>query len=246
MLILGAGALARPDGAALHAAAFALAKEFGMITPDWNGFNVLHHAAARVGALDVGFIPAPGAKVTSDMLTGGVDVLWLLGADEIDARAIPRETFVIYEGHHGDAGAARADVILPGAAYTEKDAIYVNTEGRVQYAALAVNPPGEARGDWQIIQAVGATLGVVAPYASLAALRAELVALHPVFATAGSVTRFSMHELTTPAAGDVLLSDAPFASTLAGYYQTDPISRASPTMVACIAAHAASLPVAAE
>jgi NADH-quinone oxidoreductase subunit G len=246
MLIFGAGALARPDGAALHAAAFALAKEFGMITPDWNGFNVLHHAAARVGALDVGFIPGPGAQATSAMLAGGVDVLWLLGADEIDAQGIPAETFVIYQGHHGDAGAARADVILPGAAYTEKDAIYVNTEGRVQYAGIAVNPPGEARGDWQIIQAVGAALGAVAPYASLAALRTELVAAHPVFATAGTVTRFSMHELAAPAAGDVALSDAPFTPTLAGYYQTDPISRASQTMAACIDAHAAPLPVAAE
>jgi NADH-quinone oxidoreductase subunit G len=217
-----------------------------MITPDWNGFNVLHHAAARVGALDVGFIPAPGAKATSDMLTGGVDVLWLLGADEIDARAIPPETFVIYQGHHGDASAARADVILPGAAYTEKDATYVNTEGRVQYAGIAVSPPGEARGDWQIIQAVGAALGAIAPYASVEALRAELVALHPVFATAGHVTRFSMHELAPPAAGDVPLSDAPLMPALPGYYQTDPISRASPTMAACIAAHAAPLPVAAE
>jgi NADH-quinone oxidoreductase subunit G len=245
MLILGAGALARPDGAALHAAAFALAKDFGMITPDWNGFNVLHHAAARVGALDVGFIPGPRGQATSDMLTGGVDVLWLLGADDIDARAIPPETFVIYQGHHGDAGAARADLILPGAAYTEKDAIYVNTEGRVQYAALAVNPPGEARGDWQIIQAVGAALGI-APYHALAALRAELVAAHPVFAEAGHVTRFSMHELPPPAAGDVPLSDAPLTPTLPGYYQTDPISRASPTMAACVAAHAAPLKVAAE
>jgi NADH-quinone oxidoreductase subunit G len=179
------------------------------------------------------------------MLTGGVDVLWLLGADEIAAGAIPRETFVIYQGHHGDAGAARADVILPGAAYTEKDAIYVNTEGRVQYANIAVNPPGEARGDWQIIQAVGAALGV-APFHALAALRAELVAAHPVFADAGHVTRFSMHELAAPDAGDVPLSDAPFTPTLPGYYQTDPISRASPTMAACIAAHAAPLKVAAE
>jgi NADH-quinone oxidoreductase subunit G len=246
MLILGAGALARPDGAALHAAAFALAQEFGMITPDWNGFNVLHHAAARVGALDVGFIPGPGGQATAEMLAGGVDALWLLGADEIDARAIPPATFVIYQGHHGDAGAARADVILPGAAYTEKDAIYVNTEGRVQYAGIAVNPPGEARGDWQIIQATGVALGAVAPYASLAALRADLTAAHPVFAAAGTLTRFSMHEVSPPDAGDVGLTDAPFVPTLPGYYQTDPISRASPTMAACIAAHAAPLPVAAE
>jgi NADH-quinone oxidoreductase subunit G len=245
MLILGAGALARADGAALHAAAFELAQEFGMITADWNGFNVLHHAAARVGALDVGFVPRAGAQSTSDMLTGGVDVLWLLGADEIDARAIPRETFVIYQGHHGDAGAARADVILPGAAYTEKDSLYVNTEGRVQNAGIAVNPPGQARGDWQIIQAVGVALGV-APYASLAALRAALVQAHPVFGVTGTVTRFSMLDLLPPAAGDVGLSDAPFVPTLPGYYQTDPISRASPTMAACIAAHAQPLPVAAE
>ena len=100
---------------------------------DWHGFNVLHTAAARVGALDLGFLPGPGGRgISPAMLGGGVDVLWLLGADEFDTARIGADTFVVYQGHHGDRGAARADVILPGAAYTEKDGTYVNTEGRVQ------------------------------------------------------------------------------------------------------------------
>ena len=132
MIILGAGALGRPDGAALHAAAWRLAVQFNMLNADWHGFNVLQHAAARVGALDIGFLPGLRGKTTREMLGGGVDLLWLLGADELETHAIGADTFVVYQGHHGDAGAARADVILPGAAYTEKDGTYVNTEGRVQ------------------------------------------------------------------------------------------------------------------
>ena len=128
-----------------------------MLAPDWHGFNVLHTAAARVGGLDLGFLPRAERQARwRGMLGGGVDVLWLLGADEFDTAAIGADTFVIYQGHHGDAARARADVILPGAAYTEKNGTYVNTEGRVQRGALAVYPPGEAREDWKILRAFSA------------------------------------------------------------------------------------------
>src|ERR1019366_10040072 len=130
------GALARPDGAAILAACWKLASETGMLEAEWHGFNVLHTAAARVGALDLGFLPGRGGKDLAAMLGGGVDLLWLLGADEFDTARIGAETFVVYQGHHGDRGAARADGILPGAAYTEKDGTYVNTEGRVQRGEL--------------------------------------------------------------------------------------------------------------
>ncbi|MGI4944088.1 MAG: NADH-quinone oxidoreductase subunit NuoG, partial [Janthinobacterium lividum] len=120
MVIVGQGALARPDGAAVLAAAWSLAGELGALTPEWHGFNVLHTAAARVGALDLGFVPAPGALDLAGMMGGGVDLLWLLGADEFDTQRIGADTFVVYQGHHGDRGAARADVILPGALYVEK------------------------------------------------------------------------------------------------------------------------------
>jgi NADH-quinone oxidoreductase subunit G len=237
MIILGAGALARQDGAAIHAAAWKLATQCDMLNADWHGFNVLHHAAARVGALDIGFLPGPGGKSTNAMLGGGVDILWLLGADALDTKAIGADTFVIYQGHHGDAGAARADVILPGAAYTEKDGTYVNTEGRVQQGLLAVKPPGDAREDWRILRAISAYLGHALPYDTLAELRAHLVAQYPTFGTIGELRRLAGTDLTAPAGDPAAMGADPFQPLLANYYQTDPISRASPTMAACVAAH---------
>ncbi|MCA3342446.1 MAG: NADH-quinone oxidoreductase subunit G, partial [Roseomonas sp.] len=130
MLILGRGALARADGAAVLASAWRLTAEAGMLKPDWHGFNLLHQFGGQVGALELGFLPGQGGKDLTAMLSGGVDALWLLNADGFDPSRIPASTFVIYQGHHGDAMAARADVLLPGAAYTEKDATWVNTEGR--------------------------------------------------------------------------------------------------------------------
>jgi NADH-quinone oxidoreductase subunit G len=236
MLILGQGALARADGAAMLAAAWKLAADYNMLTPDWHGFNVLHTAAARVGGLDIGFVPGAGAKNVAGMLDSGVDVLWLLAADEFATAKIGAETFVIYQGHHGDAGAARADVILPGATYTEQPGIYVNTEGRAQAGFTAVQPPGEAREDWKILRAVSAYLGHTLPYDDLTQLRARLVELNPIFGELGEVRRLAGANAQGPAgAGQV--SDAPLFNAVQNYYQTDPISRASPTMAACVAAH---------
>jgi len=243
MLILGAGALARPDGAAIHAAAWQLAAQFNMLTADWHGFNVLHHAAARVGALDLGFLPGKGALDAKAMLAGGAELLWLLGADDEAVRNIPQSSFVIYQGHHGDAGAARADVILPGSAYTEKDGIYVNTEGRVQQGYIAVKPPGDAREDWRILRAISAYLGHALPYDNLEQLRAHLKAEYPVFAE--EFRRFAGTDNTAPVATGAV-SSAPFAKLLANYYQTDVISRSSPTMAACVATHNPALAEAAE
>ncbi len=233
MLILGAGALARPDGAAILAACWALAAGSHMLTPEWHGFNVLHHAASRVGGLDLGFLPGKGGKGLSAMLGGGVDVLWLLGADELDTAKIGANTFVVYQGHHGDRGAARADVILPGAAYTEKNGTYVNTEGRVQRGQLAVYPPGEARPDWAIIRAFSAVAGKTLPYDSIEALRARLEQTNPVFARVDILPRFGCTDLTGPAGDASAVAAAPFVSPVPNYYQTDPISRASPTMAEC-------------
>ncbi len=243
MLILGAGALARPDGAAIHAAAWKLAAQFNMLNDDWHGFNVLHHAAARTGALDIGFLPGPGGKPTAQMLAGGVDILWLLGADALDTQAIGADTFVIYQGHHGDAAAARADVILPGAAYTEKDGTYVNTEGRGQRAYVAVKPPGDAREDWRILRAISAYLGHALPYDTLEQLRDHLKAEYPVFAE--EFRRFAGTDTAGPAAAGAM-SNVPFTPPLPNYYQTDVISRSSPTMAACVAAHNPALAEAAE
>ena len=141
---------------------------------------MLHTAAARVGGLDLGFVPGEGGLDAASMAkAGALDVLFNLGADEID---IAPGAFVIYQGTHGDRGAHRADVILPGATYTEKSGLYVNTEGRVQLAERANFPPGDAREDWAILRALSAVLGKTLPFDSLHALRSKLCAQYPHFA----------------------------------------------------------------
>ena len=228
MVIVGQGALTGPDGAAILKAAWALAHEAGALTGEWHGFNVLHTAASRVGALDLGLT---GQGVPS-MLAGGVDLLWLLGADEFDVAAIGPATFVVYQGHHGDRAAARADVILPGAAYTEKSGTYVNTEGRVQRGFMATQPPGEAREDWAIIRAFSAVIGKPLPYDTLAAVRARLVAVNPTFATVQEVTRRGCTDVAGPKASGTL-NGATFTPAIPDYYLTNAIARASATMAEC-------------
>jgi NADH-quinone oxidoreductase subunit G len=245
MIIIGQAALARPDGAAVLGASWRLAASVGALTPEWHGFNMLHTAAARVGALDLGFVPGANGKSLAQMLNGGVDVLWLLAADEFDMSRIGANTFVIYQGHHGDAGAARADVILPGAAYTEKHGTYVNTEGRVQRGLLAVYPPGEAREDWKILRAISEMLGHALPYDTIDQLRTRLEQVNPVFGRIGFLPRFGCTDQSGPAGDPAALSEAPFEPAIANYYQTDPISRASPTMAACTASLATTPLVAA-
>ena len=228
MLIVGAGALARPDGAAVLAATQRIAELNGLISKDWNGFNMLNRAASRVGGLDLGFVPGEGGADTAGMLSGAVDTLFLLGADEIDLSG-PGDAFVIYQGHHGDAGAARADVILPGAAYTEKPGTWVNLEGRVQRSERATFPPGEAREDWAVLRALSDVLGRPLPYDSLPALRARMGRTNPVFDTRDEIAAAAWGG----AAPAGRIDDAPFASPVANYYMTDPISRASETMAVC-------------
>ena len=240
MIILGQSALRHPH---MLAAAWALAGRVGALTAEWHGFNVLHTAAARVGALDLGFL---GGKSLDAMMNGGVDVLYLLGADEFDTGRIGAATFVIYQGHHGDAGAARADVILPGAAYTEKHGTYVNTEGRVQRGFMAMHPLGDAREDWRIIRALSAQLGHALPYDTIEAVRAALEQANPVFANIGFLPLFGSTDMTGPEGDAAALVSATFAPVIAHYHQTDPISRASPTMAACVAAASPMPAMAAE
>jgi NADH-quinone oxidoreductase subunit G len=235
MIVVGQAALARPDGAAVLAASWRLAASVGALAAEWHGFNVLHTAASRVAALDLGFVPGANGKSLAQMLNGGVDVLWLLGADEFDMARIGGTTFVVYQGHHGDAGAHRADVILPGAAYTEKHGTYANTEGRVQRGQFAVYPPGEAREDWTILRAFSETIGHMLPYDTLDQIRARLAQVNPVFGRVGFQPRFGGADHSGPAGDPAALSDAPIEPAITNYYQTDPISRASPTMAACTA-----------
>jgi NADH-quinone oxidoreductase subunit G len=232
MIIVGQDALARPDGAQILALARAVAEKFKTVAADWNGFNVLHKAAARVGGLDIDFVPAKGGLDVSGIMagaqSGAVKLVYLLGADEIDMARLG-DAFVVYQGHHGDAGAHRADVILPGAAYTEKNATYVNTEGRVQLARLAVYPPGDAREDWTIIRALSEALGKKLPYDSLRQLRSRMVEINSNFLNVDKATPATWHPFGTEGAVD----PAPFASSVENFYMTDPISRASETMARC-------------
>src|SRR5690606_7834611 len=175
-------ALARADGAAVLALAAELARATGVLPsePDgWNGFNVLHAAASRVAGLDLGFLPGEGGRDTAAILdaasSGALDLVFLLGADEIDVERLGK-AFVVYLGTHGDRGAHRADVILPGAAFTEKDGTWLNTEGRPQIGRRAAFPPGDARDDWAVLRALSDTLGHKLPYDSLNDLRAAMYA----------------------------------------------------------------------
>jgi NADH-quinone oxidoreductase subunit G len=226
LVIVGQGALAREDGAAVLAIAAKLA-----IRGEWNGLAVLHTAAARVGGLDLGFVPGEGGLDTAAMAgAGSLDVLFNLGADEV---AIAPGAFVVYQGTHGDRGAERADVILPGATYTEKSGTYVNTEGRVQTADRANFPPGDAREDWAILRALSGVLGKKLPFDSLAQLRAKLYTVHPHFADIDTIAPVDVGASASPSAGT--LGKAAFRGAVDDFYLTNPIARASAVMAECSA-----------
>ena len=237
MLIVGMGALARDDGAAVLAAARQVVENLGLVdaSTGWNGFNVLHTAAARVGGMDLGFLPGEGGRSTAGIFDGAekgeIKMVYLLGADEIDASRLG-EAFVVYQGHHGDAGAHRADVILPGAAYTEKNGTYVNTEGRVQSARRACYPPGEAREDWTIIRALSEVLGKTLPLNTLDQVRERLEDVNPGF---GAVDRIEPAEWGAFGRKG-RLDSRPFETPVANFYLTNPVCRASLTMAQCVEA----------
>jgi NADH-quinone oxidoreductase subunit G len=238
MLIVGQGALARADGAAVLAMVAKAAAAMGVVKDGWNGFNILHTAAGRVGALDVCALPGDGGLNTKGMLAaatkGDLDVLLLAGADEIDTTSLGK-TFVVYVGSHGDAGANRADVIFPGAAYTEKSATYVNTEGRPQMTARATFPPGEARDDWAIISALAEQLGVSPGWTTLDGLRAAMYKIAPQLAALDQVHAADANALSELSAGEGKTLKDGFASPVKDFYFTNPIARASRIMAECSA-----------
>ncbi|HEX2840163.1 NADH-quinone oxidoreductase subunit NuoG [Hyphomicrobium sp.] len=235
MVIVGSGAMARHDGRAVLAAAarIVIAATQGK-DPAWNGFNVLHTAASRVAALDLGFVPKKPATTGVDTFvtaagSGALDVLYLLGADDIDMSRLG-SAFVIYQGSHGDAGAHRADVIFPAAAYAEKSATYVNTEGRAQMTARAAFPPGDAREDWTIIRALSPLVGHTLPYDSINVLRAGMYQHAPVLAALDRVSPAPSDVIAVLASGKGAVKDDPFHSAVKDFYLTNPIARASAVM----------------
>ncbi|MDZ4792467.1 MAG: NADH-quinone oxidoreductase subunit NuoG [Hyphomicrobiales bacterium] len=235
MLIVGTAALGRQDGVAIADLAGQIAASCGLLRAEdgWNGYNVLHAAAARVGALDIGFIPGDGGADMGGMLDkaqgGGLDLLYLLGADEFDMSRIGK-AYVVYQGSHGDRGARLADIVLPGVAYTEKSGTYVNTEGRVQMAERAVFPPGDAREDWTIIRALSDHLAKTLGYDNLGELRAAIYQLHPHLAALDAILPGKMADIKTLEKAKTKPSERPFRNVIDDFYQTNPIARASNIM----------------
>ena len=235
LVIVGSGVAARADGVALLglAARIALGALDGKDASGWNPFNVLHTAASRVAGLDLGFVPGDGGLDVAGQLAaaakGTLDVLYLLGADEIELPAAGK-SFVVYQGHHGDRGAHRADVILPGAAYTEKSVTYVNTEGRAQKTERCVFPPGEAKEDWAILRALSAKAGKTLPYDTLAALRAAMHKAAPSLARLNAVQASPRDGVEALAKMTGNVGGEAFASPIRDFYLTNPIARASAVM----------------
>jgi len=226
MIIVGSGVTDHPDAKAFYETigAFVEKNAANFTTPEWNGFNILQRAASRAGAFEVGFTtPSPEVAQTQPK------IVWLLGADEIDPASIPRDAFVIYQGHHGDKGAEIADVILPGAAYTEKSATYVNTEGRVQTTRAATSLPGASRPDWKIVRAASEFLGVPLPYDDLAALRERMTEISPALAAYDvieptALPRLSKVQLVDQNKGSKPTGQ-PLTKVIENFYFTDVISR---------------------
>jgi NADH-quinone oxidoreductase subunit G len=225
MIIVGPAAAARTDGAAI----LAMAAKVALLAADgkdagWNAFNVLHTAASRVAGLDLGFA---SEKASLDL--AALDVVYLLGADEIDMGRLGK-AFVIYQGSHGDAGAERADIVLPGATYTEKSATYVNIEGRAQMTARAAFAPGDAKEDWSIIRALSGHVGKTLPYDNLQALRAAMFKVAPALARLDSVEPADAKGVEAMAGAAGALGAEPFGASVLDFYLTNPVARASAVM----------------
>lgn len=226
MIIVGSGVAEHPDAKAIYEAvgSFVEKNQANFNTAEWQGYNVLQRTASRAGAYEVGFT-TPSKKVAETT----PKMVWLLGADEVTEADIPKDAFVVYQGHHGDAGAQLADVVLPGVAYTEKTGTYVNTEGRVQITRSAVTTPAASRTDWKIIRAASEFLGVPLPYDDLEVLRDRLEEISP------ALRRYDTLEPTSLAAlSKVQLVDQNKGATASGkalenpiknFYFTDVISR---------------------
>jgi NADH-quinone oxidoreductase subunit G len=230
LIIVGQGALREADGEAVLAAAMELAEKTN------SKLMVLHTAAARVGAMDVGAVTEGGLGAAIE----GAEVIYNLGSDEVD---IDAGATVIYQGSHGDRGAHRADIILPAAAYTEENGLFVNTEGRPQLAMRAAFPPGEAKENWAILRALSAETGEALPFDSLAQLRQALVAAVPHLAKIDTVIENEWQKLPAKSLGKASLQNA-----VSDFYLTNPIARASALMaeLSAGAKARANAPIAAE
>lgn len=236
VVIVGPGVLRRGDRDAVLSSVHQLVEKAGVVRPDWNGFNMIHESASRVAALDIGFQPSVAARSAPP-----AKFVYLLGADDYADSEVPDKAFVVYQGHHGDKGASRADVVLPGAAYTEKAGLYVNFEGRVQQTRTAVPLVGDAREDWKIVRALSEVIGKKLPYDSIKGVRARLADVAPHFASVNAVNGavWMNGEYMKALQSGSAASSAPLASPISNFFMTDAISRASQTMAKCVMARQA-------
>ena len=231
MIIVSSQTLAREDGEAILNNIKSIAEKTNVINTDlqWNGMNVLHNEASKVGACDLG-IPQYSGKESLE----GAKIVYLLAADEFREEDIPEDAFVIYQGHSGDKGAQFADIVLPGAAYTEKHASYVNTDGRVQIGRKVVSAPALAREDWKILRALSEELGSPLPYDRTEELRGRIAELAPHLVKYDVVEPSGYEDLVvTHKRGDTKMSNVPFQDPIDNFYMTDSISRNSSVMANC-------------
>jgi NADH-quinone oxidoreductase subunit G len=230
MMIVGMDALSSSEGEAIYNTSRFIAQCYSFIRDDWNGFNVLHRAAGRVGALDVGFVPRDQGHGVAGILRMAkarqLKLLYLMGVDEIPLQGL-ESTFVVYQGHHGDAGAQAADLVLPGAAFSEKNGFYVNAEGRAQFVSRAVFPPGEAKEDWKIIRGLSEVLGYKLPYETYEDVYEAIRNYSEAFRNLNFIVPpkpFQRQYDFTPINQGALLKEKQ------NYYFTNPICRASSLM----------------
>lgn len=242
LIILGSAMFERSDAASVYSEANQLAEKLRLAASkdysDWRVFNVLHRYASQVAALDLGY--KPGVK---SIIDAKPQLLYLFGADEglIKREDLPKDCYIIYQGHHGDRGAQMADAILPGAAYTEKRSIYANTEGRSQQTYLAVTPPGKAREDWKIVRALAEVTGVGLRYNDLDGVRARIDEVAPNLTRVNALEEANFFKqnaelLKQHKASFLNQPLRPPINSLKDFYMTDSISRASSTMAKCVKA----------
>lgn len=227
LIIVGSSVVERDDADAIFGVLGRFVADGSIVREDWNGYNILQRSASRAGAYDIGF-------ATHDPKVAKIEpkAVWLLGADEVDPKSLPKDAFVIYQGHHGDKGAPLADVILPGAAYTEKASTWVNTEGRAQVSRAAVAPPGAAREDWKIIKAVSDVLGVPLPYETQVEISQRLAEVAPNLLSHDVLepSSLGLEAAKELAKHEGKPKSTPLKNAVSNFYFTDPISRSSPTM----------------
>ncbi|WP_341764391.1 NADH-quinone oxidoreductase subunit NuoG [Candidatus Tisiphia endosymbiont of Beris chalybata] len=235
IIIIGDGVYARDDGYALLSLIHQMVEQYKIVREDWNGLNILHNHASMVGSLDIGFSPQNGGSSVVEILRksqeGKIKLVYLLGSDEVDMERL-KSSFIVYQGHHGDRGANAADVIFPATSYIEKDAIYVNFEGRAQYTNAATYPLGQAKVDWLIIKELADSVGIDIGIRNLADIRRNLASEFPIFANMDSIVKGGFSKFLS--SEQLLRQD--IVSNPINYYMTDSISRASVTMAKCVAA----------